>query len=347
MYIYSELPYICPHTIKICLLESQNLENLEEQYKDLSILHRIAIQLNGAVSLTDTMKLILKETVELLEMQTGWIWLLHPESNSVFLAASYNLPPAFTQNPERLSGWCYCIDTYLANQLPSAANISEITCSRLKDLKEGTNGLRFHATVPLFDGENKMGLLNVVSDAKGQINERQLALLHSIGEMLGVAVKRTRIFEKSKAAGVIEERQRLAEHFQNNLIKQTSTLLSKMKAYLPNPTHGLAAEQLIELQHLADAIHQLSQENLSHLNVEGVLQKAERPLQYPISPLSKRELEVLEQLKLGKTNKAIAEELFITERTVKFHVSTLLNKLDAKNRTDAVQVALKRGIVNL
>jgi len=58
-------------------------------------------------------------------------------------------------------------------------------------------------------------------------------------------------------------------------------------------------------------------------------------------------LEVLNLIKEGKTNKNIAEELFISERTVKFHVSILLSKLNAKNRTDAVQIALKRGIVSI
>ena len=54
---------------------------------------------------------------------------------------------------------------------------------------------------------------------------------------------------------------------------------------------------------------------------------------------------MLEELKQGKTNKAIAADLFISERTVKFHVSTLLSKLDAANRTDAVQIAVKRGLI--
>ena len=67
----------------------------------------------------------------------------------------------------------------------------------------------------------------------------------------------------------------------------------------------------------------------------------------PIGQLSTRELEVLVTLAKGTKNSEIAKELFITERTVKFHVSSILSKLGAQNRTDAVQIAVKRGLIDL
>ncbi len=63
--------------------------------------------------------------------------------------------------------------------------------------------------------------------------------------------------------------------------------------------------------------------------------------------LSEREMEVLIEMGKGKKNTAIAATLFISERTVKFHVSSILNKLDVKNRTEAVQLAIKKGIINI
>lgn len=62
---------------------------------------------------------------------------------------------------------------------------------------------------------------------------------------------------------------------------------------------------------------------------------------------SLRELEVLKWMAKGLKNKQIAEELFISERTVKFHVSAILSKLGAKNRTEAVQIGVKKGFVSL
>jgi DNA-binding NarL/FixJ family response regulator len=61
--------------------------------------------------------------------------------------------------------------------------------------------------------------------------------------------------------------------------------------------------------------------------------------------LTSRELEVLALLARGRKNSEIATTLFIGERTVKFHVSSILDKLGAGNRTEAARIALQRGLV--
>jgi two-component system NarL family response regulator len=66
-----------------------------------------------------------------------------------------------------------------------------------------------------------------------------------------------------------------------------------------------------------------------------------------MAELSERELEVLRLLALGQSNKEIAEQLFLALGTVKYHLNNILTKLDAEDRTKAVLVALKRGLVEL
>jgi two-component system, NarL family, response regulator len=66
----------------------------------------------------------------------------------------------------------------------------------------------------------------------------------------------------------------------------------------------------------------------------------------PNSDLSTRELEVLEQLVAGKSNKEIATKLGITEATVKSHVSTILLRMNVEDRTQAAVTALRRGLVH-
>lgn len=61
--------------------------------------------------------------------------------------------------------------------------------------------------------------------------------------------------------------------------------------------------------------------------------------------LTAREKEVLELVATGLANGEIAGRLFISERTAKFHVSSILSKLGAKNRTQAVRLARERGLV--
>ena len=63
--------------------------------------------------------------------------------------------------------------------------------------------------------------------------------------------------------------------------------------------------------------------------------------------LTPRELEVLHLLAEGKTNKAIAQELGVSSHTVKFHVTSLLGKLNAQSRTEAVVQATRLGLIAL
>ena len=66
-----------------------------------------------------------------------------------------------------------------------------------------------------------------------------------------------------------------------------------------------------------------------------------------VDDLSLREIEVLKLIAAGNANKEIASKLFIAEETVKSHVTNILAKLQANDRTHAVTIALKRGIIEL
>jgi DNA-binding NarL/FixJ family response regulator len=67
----------------------------------------------------------------------------------------------------------------------------------------------------------------------------------------------------------------------------------------------------------------------------------------PNEDLTPREIEVLRQLALGRSNKEIADALFIGDETVKTHVGNVFAKLQVENRAQAIVQALKRGLVSL
>jgi DNA-binding NarL/FixJ family response regulator len=67
----------------------------------------------------------------------------------------------------------------------------------------------------------------------------------------------------------------------------------------------------------------------------------------PVEALTPRESEVLSLVADGLSNKAIAGRLGVSDETVKFHLASIFGKLAASNRTDAVRIALRRGLIPL
>ena len=94
---------------------------------------------------------------------------------------------------------------------------------------------------------------------------------------------------------------------------------------------------------LVDAIRQVYSGKVYLL--PQIAQKLVDRMQKP--QLSPRELEVLRAMASGKSNKEIGVQLFISEGTVKTHVASLLDKLDAATRTSAVKTAVRRGLVQM
>jgi DNA-binding NarL/FixJ family response regulator len=104
------------------------------------------------------------------------------------------------------------------------------------------------------------------------------------------------------------------------------------KAYL---LKGMTTEELIT------TIREV-QAGRSHIPATIAERLAERVGTEDLTP---RESQVLEQIVTGKSNKAIASELAISEATVKTHINTLLGKLGVEDRTQAATAAIRRGIV--
>ncbi|HZO73326.1 MAG TPA: response regulator transcription factor [Ktedonobacteraceae bacterium] len=87
-------------------------------------------------------------------------------------------------------------------------------------------------------------------------------------------------------------------------------------------------------------LHHVGQQQQRNIPIRGSM-----PMQ--VEELTERELEVLRLLAQGMPNKEIATHLIISERTAKFHVSSIMGKLGATNRTEAVSLAVQRGLITL
>lgn len=203
---------------------------LERRNRELAILNTIAQALNREVDLELTLRTALAQVADLLGLHTGWIWLLDEATGTPYLAAAQNLPPGLASAPERMEGSCYCLDSYVGGELPKAANINIITCSRLKLLVDGTDGLRYHASIPLYAHGKKLGVLNVVSADYHKLSADDLRLLYTVGDLVSIAIERARLFARSVDMGAVEERNRLAREIHDTLAQGLAGLVAQLQA---------------------------------------------------------------------------------------------------------------------
>jgi DNA-binding NarL/FixJ family response regulator len=75
------------------------------------------------------------------------------------------------------------------------------------------------------------------------------------------------------------------------------------------------------------------------------LSKPDPQQEKPVQPLSEREIEILQLLAEGLSNKQISEKVSLSENTVKYHLKNILHKLNVQNRTEAVMYALRNDLV--
>ncbi|HZD11773.1 MAG TPA: GAF domain-containing sensor histidine kinase [Candidatus Binatia bacterium] len=254
-------------------------EQLLRRNRELAILNEIAKALNQSTDQDEALGTTLAQVVDLFELQTGWIWLLHEETEKPYLAAAQNLPPALADNPRRMSGDCYCLDTYRAGDLEGAANVNVITCSRLYGLVDGTDGLRHHASVPLYAHGKKVGVMNVASQNWRELAPEDLRLLYTVGDLLGMAVERIRLYSRSMQVGAIEERNRLAREIHDTLAQGLSAVA----------LHLESADALLEADAEPERVQQAVQQALKMTRAN--LEEARRSvLDLRAAPLEDRSL---------------------------------------------------------
>ncbi|MBE3560996.1 MAG: GAF domain-containing sensor histidine kinase [Ktedonobacteraceae bacterium] len=214
----------------------QEATTLLRRNRDLAILYDIAGYLNHQVDVHEALQEVLARVTELLGLETGWVWLLN-EAGNTYLAASQALPPYLADHPERMTGSCVCLDTFLSGNLESAANVDVLRCSRLKNAERDKDpsalGLRFHASVPIYAGATRLGVLNVASKDWRELQPEELQLLHIISDQIGLAIQRAQLSAQQTRSvarlAAIEERNRLAREIHDTLAQGLAAIALQLE----------------------------------------------------------------------------------------------------------------------
>lgn len=129
------------------------------------------------------------------------------------------------------------------------------------------------------------------------------------------------------------------------------SIRSRASGYL---SRNVSPDELVNtIRRAARGEHPINDNMVAHPEVADKVLKQFQDLSWGkgvedfISPLTPRETEILTQIAKGYLNKQIASMLNISEQTIKNHITSILRKLDANARTQAVVIAIKRGLISL
>ena len=197
----------------------------QQTFLDLTTLNKIAEALNRSPDARTALQAALSRLIELMRLETGWIFLVDETARDqrwgegFILAAHHNLPPAL--DPTRSFAWiggCDCQAECQAGGLDKA--YTEIKCSRLEVAQGDRHGLTLHASAPLITAGKTIGILNVAARDRSAFDKRTLTLLENVGNQIGSALERTRLYDSLQS-------QRL--HEQSALLDLSNQLLQRRK----------------------------------------------------------------------------------------------------------------------
>jgi len=203
---------------------------------ELRIVGQVAEALNSSPSVQQALERTLELVTELLGLQTGWVWLVDPETGHIYSAAARNLPP-YLQEPVRMTGaTCWCIEEFRDGSL-TPRNVDVMECSRLRPAVRArqtdlTRGLAHHASVPLSFQEKPLGIMNITAPAMRKLTASELRLLSTIGLQVGVAIERARLAEESAVLARADERTRLARDIHDTLAQGLAALTLQIETAL-------------------------------------------------------------------------------------------------------------------
>jgi two-component system NarL family sensor kinase len=199
-----------------------------QRTRELRILNAVAEALNSALDVREALQRTLGLVADLLGLETGWVWLLDPETHQFYNAAAQHLPP-YLREPVRMTGHsCWCIQAFQRGRL-TPENIDVLECSRLRpavqaQASELTQGLRYHASIPLYFRDRPLGIMNVTSPSWRQLTREELRLLSTVANQVGIAIERARLAEESTRLARAEERARIAREIHDILAQDLTAI---------------------------------------------------------------------------------------------------------------------------
>lgn len=219
------------------LLDTQN--NLAHTNRRLAATNRIMVAAERESEIHDVLYAILHNMIDVMNLETGWVYLRDPERNVFHLASWYGVPPELENNLlcENQMAYCGCQKNLVNGYFASSAHISH--CDRLPASEQAATR---HITIPIEVRGQKYGVVNLLCQPEHLIEPNDLEMLATIGthisEIVANAWLRLKLTEKEQARQVLleslveaqeEERGRLARELHDGAGQMLTSLLVRIK----------------------------------------------------------------------------------------------------------------------
>jgi two-component system NarL family sensor kinase len=250
----------------------------------------IAEALNSSASVRDALERTLASIAELLGLETGWVWLIDPETGHFYNAAACNLPP-YLQEPVRMTGaTCWCIEEFRSGSL-TTKNVDVMECSRLRPAVRArktaeTRGLHHHASIPLYFQDKPLGIMNVTGHGFRGATAAQLRILSTIAYQLGVAIERARLAEEMATLARTEERSRIAREIHDTLAQSLTAIALQIESAMEQ-VEASPAEARLRLERALDTARSSVQDARRSVQNLRASPLSDRPLPQALSALAR------------------------------------------------------------
>jgi len=254
--------------------------------RDLALFDAVADALSRQSDTSAMLSAALESVATHLDLETGWVWLLDPQTNHFYLAAERGLPP-YLQEPVQMTGdACWCMESFFDGDFASK-NVDVIACSRLRGAGSEalTGGLRHHASVVLRFGAHELGIMNLTGRHWRPLSEHELRLLSTIGAQLGLAIERARLADETITLARSDERSRIAREIHDTLAQDLTAISLQLEHALRRLGAGEARERVDRALEVARDSLRRARESVLNLRVDPL---DGRPLAAALGALTRR-----------------------------------------------------------